>query len=376
MKRGSAPVMSSGEKTKKTVPRLPISSDEVIANDPVSPYKSARQITLSPRKSNPQSPRSPRGFEDERPPSSRQRIEKKLATADDSSTTSSPQKRDPSSRASAPPKMITALDVSRTDLKLNELSAEFSKGWIKAAKLAASKPKANAKNGDSMNLSSPSGKPILSEAIISSISRSECQLLKSELHPDLLAMLPANCEKNSISHADILKALFGQALRHSIAGKTLLTMKRAVMEENPAYAQLTIDSSCDDEFKQAAISGMQDQASAAVDMSFGMGKRSLAASKLPAALINCWKMMDLDLVEWAKENSLLSNEKIQIARSNLGIDTIITRMIYPLIYGSPHESHLLAPGWYANAVRTQLIAAWPEFFADFVKMTEAKDLLS
>jgi len=374
-KRGSAPVMSSGEKKNQTIPKLSLTSEEIISIDTTSPYKSTHRINLSPRKDATQSPRSPRAYEDERPPSSRQHI-KSPSTATNSSTTTSPQKRDLSSRASAPPKMIVAMDIDRSDLKLNELSVYFSQAWIKAAKAAASKPKANAKSSDNATLTSPTGKAILSESIIRSISRSECQLSKSEMHPDLLALLPENNEKDVESHTVILKVLLGQSLRESVAGKTLLTMKRLAMESNPAFAQLSRQSIPEDEFKQDSIAGMQTQASAAVDMSFGVGARSLAASKLPAALINCWKLMDRELVEWAKGNPALSDELIQTARSNLGMDTIITRMIYPLIYGSPHEAHLLAPGWFGNAVRLNLVAAWPEFFADFVKQTEAESKIS
>lgn len=360
VKRGSAPAMSSGKKLKTSVFKLPFPYREAMANEPVSPSSSARQITVTPRKNESKSSGSPRVLEDERPPSSRQHIEKKYGFASDTSSIASLQKRDPSSRSSAPPKMIAALGATQTNLKLTTLSAEFSKAWIKAAREAAGK----------------SGKAILTEAIIQSISRSECRFLKSELSPDLLAMLPANSEKNTVTHADVLKALFGHALRNSGAGKTLLTMKRVVMEENPAYAQIKIGSIPDNDFKETAIEGMKQQAKAGVDVAFGIGERSLAASKLPVALIDCWKMMDRELVEWAKENPLLSDEKILVARSNLGIDTIITRMIYPLIYGDSLESHLLVPGWYANAVRLQLIAAWPEFFADFVKQMEAESSLS
>lgn len=343
--------------------------------DPVSPYKVSPQISLSARTVSIQNQRSPRIFEDEFPPSSRQRIEIKSSVVTDS-TKSSLQRRDLSSRSSAPPKMIATMDIHFSEVNLEELSEEFAKSWIEAAKLAASKPKVNAKQSDSPNLNSPSGKPSLSEAIIRSISRSDCQLLKSKLHPDLLAVLPTNNDKDVVSHADVLKALFGQALRNSIAGKTLLAMKIAVMESNPTYKKMTTHSVPDAEFKQAAIDSMQPQAGAAVDMAFGMEKRSLAASKLPDALINCWKLMDRELVKWAKENPSLSDELIYTARSNLGIDILITRMIYPLIYGSPHESHLLAPGWYANAVKSMLVTAWPEFFSDFVMQTNAEKKLS
>lgn len=370
LKRGSAPVMLSLEKTRKITPKIPFPSDADMTSDHVSPFKPSVKTSLSVRTESSQSPKSPRAFEDELPPSSRHRIEKKPYISTDGSTRPSLQKRDPSSRSSAPPKMIATADIHHADMNLEELSEEFAKSWIKAAKLAASKPKVNIKQSDSAILSSPPGKSILTEAIIRSISRSDCQIPKSKIHPHLLAILPTTNDKEFVPHAEILNALFGQSLRNSIAGKTLLTMKLAALESNPAYAQITIDSIRKEELKQAGIESMQPQARAAVDMSLGMGKHSLATSKLPAALINGWKLMDRELVKWAKENPLLSDEIIQTARSNLGIDTIITRMIYPLIYGSPHESHLLAPGWYANAVKSILIAEWPEFFADFVKQTE------
>lgn len=367
--------MSSLEKTKHTTYALLFPSELDRSSDPVSPFKASRQISLSVRTASTQSPGSSRAFDDELPPSSRQHIEKKSSI--DAGGPGSPQKRrDQSSRSSAPPKMIATADIHTSNINLAELSEEFTKSWIASAKLAASKPKVNAKQSDSPNLNSSSGKPILSEAIIRSISRSDCQLLKSKLHPDLLAVLPTKNDKDVVSHADVLKALFGQALRNSIAGKTLLAMKIAVMESNPAYKKISINSVRDEEFKQAAIDSMQPQASAAVDMAFGMETRSLAASKLPDALLHCWKLMDRELVKWAEESPSLSDEIIRTARSNLGIDILITRMIYPLIYGSPHESHLLALGWYANAVKSMLVTAWPEFFADFVKQTQAENLLS
>jgi hypothetical protein len=52
----------------------------------------------------------------------------------------------------------------------------------------------------------------------------------------------------------------------------------------------------------------------------------------------------------------------------LGFDLIVTRSIYPFIFGASEESHLVVPSWFATAVRESHTAAWPEFFADFKKV--------
>lgn len=272
--------------------------------------------------------------------------------------------------------MITANTVDRSELDLDLFSSELARAWINAAKAASCKRKTMAASSDSSNVSSPPGKAVLSETIIRSIARSEYKLLKSDLPADLLAILPVNNKDDFVSHPVVLKALFAQALRDSSAGKTLLAMKREVMESNPEYAGLRIDSMPDETMKQAAIAGMQAQARAVLEMSFGKGQHTLAASKLPAVLLTFWKKMDHALLEWARNNPALSDAVIHAARSNLGIDIIITRMIYPLIYGSPHEAHLAVPGWYASAIRSIHIEAWPAFFADFLAHAGSENIHS
>lgn len=79
--------------------------------------------------------------------------------------------------------------------------------------------------------------------------------------------------------------------------------------------------------------------------------------------------MDRNLVQWAKENPALTAEDIKTARSNLGFDLIMTRLVYPLITPDQEEAKLAAPTWFLNAVRGAHLAAWPSFFADFEKVS-------
>jgi hypothetical protein len=393
--RASAPVMISSEKSKKALPGIEFPTGVEQKIEPESKLLSPRQIQLTPRKVTildegdsprqltPRSPRSPRALQDEIIPSSRQHIERRPSAISDSPTKPlSPQRRDAISRASAPPNMMTIIDVNFPDQRAAELSQDFSLTWIMTAKAQAAKPKRNTNavsTASSAASSSTTSTPIqanLTEAIIRAFARTDYKILKRELHPELLALLPANGNEDTVSHRVILKALFGPALRHSAAGKTLLTMKRSVMERHPWHAELRIDSLPDEQTKLSSIAAMREQASATVDMSFGMGNRTLAGSKLPSALLEFWKLMDKQLVAWANENSSLSSELVEAARSNLGIDIIFTSMIYPAIYGNAEEAHLAVPGWFANAVREAHLQAWPAFFADFVKQVEADNALS
>jgi len=115
------------------------------------------------------------------------------------------------------------------------------------------------------------------------------------------------------------------------------------------------------------MTAMQAYADAIIDVCFGASAKSLASSQLPKALIEFWKTADAALVAWALDNPDLPAEKIAGVRSNLGIDIILTRQIYPMIFGHADEAHLAVPGWFASIVREAAIKIWPEFFHDFLQ---------
>ncbi|MGB4345547.1 MAG: hypothetical protein WBJ21_04035 [Burkholderiaceae bacterium] len=349
----------------------------IIDNDPDHKKKEA-----SPRLS------SPRNTQNESPPNLRRILSVKdndkalthtqLQTPKSAETNS---QASPHHRNSAPAAMIRMLASPRPDPRLPELSGELAELWIAVAKNSSAKAKvnsdgtlkssSNANSSNSSNTSATASEGKLTETIIRAFGRQEYEILKTDCSPSLQAMLP-NDSSLTVKHNVIIKLLFGSGLKDSPVGKTLATMKRLVVEQQ-GFASLSMQEVLDDtDKKTAAMADMQQKAKAVVDIAFGLQGYAIRQSQLPAELIRFWKTLDASLVAWAASNPELNKEMLKTARSNLGIDLILTRMVYPLVTPTQTEATLAAPNWFQNAVRLAFKEAWPAFFDDFILVNDAE----
>ena len=409
--RDSAPAILSVEKRQADSPNLNLnlgqlsrsSTNDGTKNSPSSPFSPEHsdprltsprrvQITGGDRDGStvrsPLSPRSARGFKEETMPGLKRRLDfsKKTEATDLAQASApaviSPDKKSVLYRNSAPAAMLR-MTTLKSDARLGPCAIELGKIIIKTMRSEA-KPH-HPKNTSSASSSCTTNSLVatnnmLTTTVINAFGRTEIEVKEADCSTEMLGLLSsvqcrAGKSRNKANDASIfghdlmIKAIFSESVATSAAGKTLLTMKRVVME-GPELKELTMTEVLGDaEKKQAGIASMKLQAEACVAMTFGIGDRSLANSKLPPELFICWKEMDRNLVQWAQENPALTAEDIKTARSNLGFDLIMTRLVYPLITPDQEEAKLAAPTWFLNAVRGAHLAAWPSFFADFEKIS-------
>ncbi len=408
--RGSAPAMLTPEKHAEKKLHLNLQELGKLADIDTTPLPLQTSPTLrhtepgmtSPRririidndldhKKKEASPRlqSPRSLQNESPPN----LRRMLSFKDSDKTRihaqvpvpKSAEKNSHSSsqhRSSAPAAMIRMLASPRPDPRLPELADELAELWITVAKNSSAKAKVNPdgtlkfssntnSSSNSSNSSATANEGKLSESIIRAFGRQEYEILKTDCSSSLQAMLP-NDSSLTVKHNVIIKLLFGAGLKDSPVGKTLATMKRLVMEQQ-GFASLSMQEVLDDSDKKAvAMADMQQKAKAAVEIAFGLHGYSISQSQLPAELIRFWKTLDASLVAWAAANPELSKEMLKTARSNLGIDLILLRLIYPLVTPTQNEATLAAPNWFQNAVKLAFKEAWPAFFDDFVLNNDAE----
>lgn len=271
-------------------------------------------------------------------------------------------------RMSAPPVLSRTPALGLPPGRQAELAQTVALALIDTAKTEASKPKKSMQQKspteDTLSPRTPASS-ILTDSVCQAFARFEYKISKSYLPADLLALLPSD-EQTYVTHTALIKVLFMQKLKESPAGKTITAMKTVVMQQHSADG-LKLGTSDADERKKSAMTAMRANANAVVDMCFGAGSKGLASSQLPKALIDFWKIADAALVAWALDNPDLSLDKIAGVRSNLGIDIILTRQIYPMIFGHADEAHLAVPGWFGTTVREAAMQVWPAFFNDFVQ---------
>jgi hypothetical protein len=342
------------------------------SNNTASISKSATHSPVtSPRSESPKSPKKLRDFsEGEALNSTRRKLQTRHSRAASQPSLVMPDTKD------IPRPAHSQRPVTPGRLLLVQAYAD---ALIQAMRTEASKTKISSDSGSKQGgvglvTSNLTPRGLLGSSTINSLARFEVAIDIASLNPDLKKLIenqPDFHNKKTISHTALLKVMIHEKLSDSQAGKTLLAMKQAVMQIHKGN-ELTIEHfhamSNGPELKAMAIADMALHAKATSNISFGKLAPSVAKSGLPSELIAIWKEADRGLCEWAAENPKLSADEIDKARSALGFDLIVTRSIYPFIFGASEESHLVVPSWFATAVRESHTAAWPEFFADFKKV--------
>lgn len=215
--------------------------------------------------------------------------------------------------------------------------------------------------------------PVLAKATIDQLGRFETQIPVDSLSPGLRARIPADTVAR-ISHAKLIKALFLPLLSETEVGKTLLTMRRAVMEQYDGSTLTLVDremrESEEPGFKSRLLMNIEEQGKACASVALGMKATGLAGSKLPAELIAFWKTMDAELCAWAQGNPNLPAAELKKARANLGFDLLFTRLILPLASGGKEEATLAIPSMFFDSVKRALLANWPVFVESFISTVD------
>ena len=216
--------------------------------------------------------------------------------------------------------------------------------------------------------------PVLTKAIINQIGRFETLISVDKLSPDLRSRINDD-SSGKTSHAKLIKALFLPLLTDSEIGKTLLTMRRVVMEQYDGASLTLVDREMREAetpgFKSRMLLNIEAQGKACADITLGLKSPALAASMLPPELIAFWKTMDAELCDWAKKNTDLAAVDLKRARANLGFDLLFTRLILPIACGPKEDAALAIPSMFFDSVKRALLASWPAFIDDFVRTVDA-----
>lgn len=213
---------------------------------------------------------------------------------------------------------------------------------------------------------------VLKSENIVKLARLEIKLPTEKASRPLLEKIGCDA-KSVISHAQLIKALFMKPLIDSEAGKTMLTMRKLVMQQygidGPTLRDFDAMEDERKDFKTRQMLNMSGEAKACATVLVGIGRPALSSSQLPMELISFWKAIDAELCTWARENPLLKRAEIEAARSNLGFDLLVTRLVMPLLTGPADESHLVVPQLFCTAVKEKIIKKWPDFFESFLIAT-------
>lgn len=219
--------------------------------------------------------------------------------------------------------------------------------------------------------------PVLTKATTDQLGRFETQIPVDKLSPNLLARIPAGTGAQ-ISHAKLIKAVFLPLLCDTEVGKTLLTMRRAVMEQYDGDTLTLVDREMREAegpgFKDRLLMNIEEQGQACAAIALGMKVTGLAGSKLPAELIVFWKAMDAELCQWAQGNPDLPAAELKKARANLGFDLLFTRLILPLASGGKEDATLAIPSMFFDSVKRALLKNWPVFVESFIDVVSNERL--
>ncbi len=217
--------------------------------------------------------------------------------------------------------------------------------------------------------------PLLTKATINQLGRFETPIPVDRLSPGLVARIPTDAGAK-ISHAKLIKAVFLPLLCDTEVGKTLLTMRRAVMEQYDGHTLTLVDREMreaeDPGFKDRLLMNIEEQGKACAAVALGIKATGLAASKLPAELIAFWKAMDAELCQWAKGNPELPAAELKKARANLGFDLLFTRLVLPLASGGKEDATLAIPSMFFDSVKRALLANWLVFVESFIGTVDSE----
>lgn len=233
--------------------------------------------------------------------------------------------------------------------------------------------------------------PALTEKTIATLGRTDGKINMSDL-PKVLCDLKVSFDKQGkVSLSNLLNLMLANHLGQSDAGKTIKTMQVTVMDAQPTFAAIRLDdliamdnADAETELKKKMADAVRLQANVCIDVAFGPNL-TLSECRLPPALLDFWKLLDERLVREAANNPLLDREQVLKARSNLGIDLLLTRQMYPFAL-KPVQVAQTAPvadakpdrvtsdtsipvlvTVFANAMSDAFHRAWPVFFTDAIR---------
>jgi hypothetical protein len=120
---------------------------------------------------------------------------------------------------------------------------------------------------------------------------------------------------------------------------------------------------------------IESEAQACATVLVGVGAPSLSASKLPREIVEFWKALDRELRRLLSKVPSLSPQQVREARSNLGFDLVVTRLVMPLVSGPKTDANLAVPQMLVGAVTQEIRAGWPAFFDSFAAAVAAEEAL-
>ncbi len=183
----------------------------------------------------------------------------------------------------------------------------------------------------------------------------------------------------SISHSRLIKILFLECLTDSAVGKTIRAMREVVMSQYDGGSLTTEKAASTEEesigFKKRMRQNIESEAQACAKVLVGVGAPSLSASKLPQEIVEFWKALDRELRLSLSKVPSLSPQQVREARSNLGFDLVVTRLVMPLVSGPKTDANLAVPQMLVGAVTQEIRAGWPGFFDSFVAAVAAEEAL-
>lgn len=236
--------------------------------------------------------------------------------------------------------------------------------------------------------------PALTETTIATLGRTDGKVTMSELPQVLCDMKISFDKQGKVSLSNLLNLMLANHLGQSDAGKTIKTMQATVMHAYPKFAEIRVDDliTMDDadaeaELKKQMADAIHLHATACVDVAFGPNL-TLSECRLPPALLDFWRLLDARLVREAANNPSLDQAQVLRARSNLGIDLLITRQIYPFALkpSQATQATQAAPvadaksgnvtsgaglpvliTVFASTMADAFMRAWPAFFSDAIR---------
>lgn len=233
--------------------------------------------------------------------------------------------------------------------------------------------------------------PALTETTIATLGRTDGKVTMAELPQVLCDMKISFDKQGKVSLSNLLNLMLANHLGQSDAGKTIKTMQATVMHAYPKFAEIRVDDliAMDDadaeaELKKQMADAIRLHATACVDVAFGPNL-TLSECRFPPALLDFWRLLDARLVREAANNPSLDQAQVLRARSNLGIDLLLTRQMFPFAL-KPAQVAQTAPvadakpdrvtsgtsipvlvTVFANTMSEAFLRAWPVFFTDAIR---------
>jgi hypothetical protein len=171
-------------------------------------------------------------------------------------------------------------------------------------------------------------------------------------------------DATTISHAELLKTLMLEQFKLSTAGNTLISGRTTALQSSGKSQKTNFLD--DQTILEAEKNRLQNIFKEPVEqITASLFNANLSQFTIPQSLLTLWKNFDQKLVDWARNDLKASSEDLEILRSTLGFDLIVTRLVYPLCIGIGDANPSLAATSFADAVRQSTLKKWDLFFQAF-----------